>query len=71
MSAIALYHWAQRLHFSTQNFILSSKTSPWSILNGNFYCAIWAFFYAQIAPERLERDFDDFKSVFFQSQSML
>ena len=27
-SAIALYHWAQLVHFSTQNIILSSKTSP-------------------------------------------
>ena len=27
-SAIAMYHWAQLVHFSTQNIILSSKTSP-------------------------------------------
>ena len=27
-SAIALYHWAQLVHFRTQNLILGSKTSP-------------------------------------------
>ena len=27
-TAIAIYHWAQLVLFSTQNIILSSKTSP-------------------------------------------
>ena len=33
--AIALYHCAQLVHFSTQNNILSSKTSPLSIQDSN------------------------------------
>ena len=31
MSVIAVHHYAQRVHFSTENLILSSKTSPLSI----------------------------------------
>ena len=38
--AIALYHCAQLVHFSTQNIILNSKTSQISIQDGNFYLAI-------------------------------
>ena len=33
--AIKLYHCAQLVHFSTQNNIFSSKTSPLSIQDGN------------------------------------
>ena len=40
MPVIAVYHCTQLVHFSTQNIILSSKTSPVSIQDGNFYLAI-------------------------------
>ena len=33
--AISFYHCNQLFHFSTQNIILSSKTSPLSIQDGN------------------------------------
>ena len=70
-SAIAIYNWAQFVHFSTQNLILSSKTSPLSISDGHFQLAMQHLFTLKSFPERLKRDFDDCKSLSFQSQSML
>ena len=60
-----MYHCAQPVHFSSQNIILSSKTSPVSIQDGNCYLAIWTLFTLKSIRQRIKRDFDYFKIIFF------
>ena len=70
-SAIAIYNWAQLVHFSTQNLILSSKTSPYRFETAIFNWQCELVFTLTSLAERPKRDFDDCKSVSFQSKSML
>ena len=70
-SVIAVHHCAQLVHFSTENSILSCKTSPWSIQDGNFQLVIEHVFTLKSLLERLKRDFDGSKIVSFQCSSKL
>ena len=70
-SAIAISHWAQLVHFSTQNIVLSSKRRRDRFEKAIFRWQSEHVFTLKSLPERLKRDFDDCKSVSFQFQSRL
>ena len=70
-SVIAVHHCSQLVHFSTENLILSSKTSP-----DRFKTAIFSWLFEHVFTlksllERLKRDFDGSKIVSFQFTTKL